>query len=231
MGSQSCERVFRSLRSMTGTFSTVVNFSLLGMLQRIHKLNIQEECQSKTGNASGISFPRQDKFGHKKDGSKQYEKFSINISNIEIQQSMQNAETRAKESMEKLSLTEDLKKGKIWDVPPIPTHLVLHEDDNSDEEDENEEEAEQQEDTEEQLESISDLSDDVNKLYESKAVDLSVKMKVESIKQKTNFQKIETQMPGISTYKTVWPDEPTKPNSSFVEVELPGRDNILIRKL
>ena len=44
LGSQTCERIFRSLRSMTGTFSTVVNFSSLGMLQRLHKLHIQEEC-------------------------------------------------------------------------------------------------------------------------------------------------------------------------------------------
>ena len=59
LGSQSCERVFRSLRSMTGTFSTVVNFSLVGMLQRLHKLYIQEECQSKTRGAT-VAFAFQD---------------------------------------------------------------------------------------------------------------------------------------------------------------------------
>lgn len=38
-GSQGCEEVFRLLRSMTPTFSTVVNFSMKGVLERAHKLN------------------------------------------------------------------------------------------------------------------------------------------------------------------------------------------------
>ena len=38
-GSQGCEETFRLLRSMTPTFSTVVNFSVKGILERIHKLN------------------------------------------------------------------------------------------------------------------------------------------------------------------------------------------------
>ena len=36
-GSQGCEETFRLLRSMTPTFSTVVNFSVKGILERIHK--------------------------------------------------------------------------------------------------------------------------------------------------------------------------------------------------
>ena len=36
LGSQPCESTFRAARSMTGTFSTIVNFSLLGFLQRLH---------------------------------------------------------------------------------------------------------------------------------------------------------------------------------------------------
>lgn len=48
MGSQSCEQKFRSLRSMSGTFSTMINFSLLSMLQRLHKLSIKEDLQSQS---------------------------------------------------------------------------------------------------------------------------------------------------------------------------------------
>ena len=36
------------------------------MLQCLHKLHIQEECQSKTGCALRICFPRQKKVGDKK---------------------------------------------------------------------------------------------------------------------------------------------------------------------
>ncbi len=48
LGSQSCEKMFRSLRSMTGTFSTMINFSMFGLLQRLHKLSIEEELQSQS---------------------------------------------------------------------------------------------------------------------------------------------------------------------------------------
>ena len=86
LGSQSCERTFCSLRSMTGTFSTIVNFSMLGLLQRLHKLYIQEELQSQTEIAShGIYFPRLEKYGKKKDGCSSYSPFNLNnISNEKI---------------------------------------------------------------------------------------------------------------------------------------------------
>ena len=53
-GSQDCEEIFRLLRSMTPTFSTVVNFSVKGILERIHKLNFLSsmECTEK------LTFPR-----------------------------------------------------------------------------------------------------------------------------------------------------------------------------
>jgi hypothetical protein len=65
MGSQSCEKMFRSLRSMTGTFSTVINFSMLSLLQRLHKLSVKEELQSHSERQlHGIHFARLD--SHKK---------------------------------------------------------------------------------------------------------------------------------------------------------------------
>ena len=41
LGSQSCERTFRSARSMSSTFSTMINFGMLGLLRRLHRLQIQ----------------------------------------------------------------------------------------------------------------------------------------------------------------------------------------------
>ena len=38
-GSQGCEQLFCLLRSMTPVFSTIINFSLKGLLERIHELN------------------------------------------------------------------------------------------------------------------------------------------------------------------------------------------------
>jgi hypothetical protein len=67
IGSQPCERMFRALRSMTGTFSTMINFNMLGLLRRLHKLYIQEELQSQTAKSEhGITFPRQREIWQKK---------------------------------------------------------------------------------------------------------------------------------------------------------------------
>ena len=42
LGSQCCEKVFRAARSMSGTFSTIINFGLLGLIRRINRLQIQK---------------------------------------------------------------------------------------------------------------------------------------------------------------------------------------------
>ena len=52
-GSQGCEQVFRLLRSMTPMFSTVVNFSMKGVLERAHKLNFLASVEA----SEDISFP------------------------------------------------------------------------------------------------------------------------------------------------------------------------------
>ena len=53
-GSQGCEQLFRILRAMTPTFSTIVNFTMQGILNRIHKLHFlsSAECDNE------ITFPR-----------------------------------------------------------------------------------------------------------------------------------------------------------------------------
>lgn len=47
--SQPCEKTFRSLRSLSSTFSTVVNFSMLDILQRINKLQTINEVTTNLG--------------------------------------------------------------------------------------------------------------------------------------------------------------------------------------
>ena len=53
-GSQGCEEIFRLARSMTSTFSTIVNFPMKGMLERMHKLNFLSTMEC----ANEITFPR-----------------------------------------------------------------------------------------------------------------------------------------------------------------------------
>ena len=40
LGSQCCDKVFRAARSMSNTFSTIINFSLLGLIHRFNRLQI-----------------------------------------------------------------------------------------------------------------------------------------------------------------------------------------------
>ena len=53
-GSQACEQLFRLLRSTTSTFSTMINFSLKGIMEKIHKLQHISASESD----DNIIFPR-----------------------------------------------------------------------------------------------------------------------------------------------------------------------------
>jgi len=57
LGSQPWEKVFHAARSMTPTFSTMVNFNILGLLRRFHKLQIQIEIELQSS-STGIIFPQ-----------------------------------------------------------------------------------------------------------------------------------------------------------------------------
>ena len=57
LGSQACEQTFRAARSMTDMFSTIINFSLLGILRRLHRLQIQLELEAEA-QETGIHYPR-----------------------------------------------------------------------------------------------------------------------------------------------------------------------------
>ena len=57
LGSQPCEKAFRAVRSMTSTFSTIINFSLRDLLNRLHRLQIQLQLEAQT-EQTGIEYPR-----------------------------------------------------------------------------------------------------------------------------------------------------------------------------
>ena len=56
LGSQCCEMTFRIARSMSSTFSTVINFGMLGLVHRLHRLHIQLTLQAKS--RKDMIFPR-----------------------------------------------------------------------------------------------------------------------------------------------------------------------------
>lgn len=55
-GSQQCESIFRQIRSFTSTYSTVANCSVKEILERISKIQLQNDIISKSG--PNFKFPR-----------------------------------------------------------------------------------------------------------------------------------------------------------------------------
>ena len=114
LGSLSCEKTFRSACSMSTVFSSVLNFSILGLLCRLHHLNIQAMLQV-DAEKSRIRFPRAEKY-IERSGTKSYVAPSVaNITNQEISTAVENASGRAKETLVNLEMDQLLKKHSKWD--------------------------------------------------------------------------------------------------------------------
>ncbi len=133
LGSQSCEKAFRAARSMTSIFSTVINFGMLGLLRRLHRMHIQF-CLEAESQETGIRYPKVE--AHKnKDG---YGDDSVqSVENITIQQiaeAVGQSKQQAQEKMKDLGMWELL---QCWENPPTPllTDADFDIDDEQDEED------------------------------------------------------------------------------------------------
>ena len=82
LGSQSCERMFRAVRSMTPTFSTMINFAMYGLLRRMHRMAIQFKLEGEA-QTTGISYPRVDRLKKRAgSGSKEDSSFSTDNNSI-----------------------------------------------------------------------------------------------------------------------------------------------------
>ena len=179
-GSQSCERMFRALRSMTSTFSTVINFSMMGILQRLNKLYIQEELHSHVAKEEhGIRFPRQEVFGRKKDGSRQYTNTPISeITEESLVAALKRAEIKAQESMELLGMACDLQKSNKWNTPPLADYMIVIDEKSADEDSDDEGNEEPDENNEDILiNNAENVLEDLEKLQSCSIINESVKQK------------------------------------------------------
>ena len=79
----------------------MINFSILNLLQRFHKLNILEELQSGSEkNEHTFVFPRQERYSRGKEGSESFLSFELkSIANEMIQQSLKATLQRVKSTM------------------------------------------------------------------------------------------------------------------------------------
>lgn len=134
LGSQSCEKIFRAARSMSSTFSTIINFGMLGLLRRLHRLHIQI-CNEAEAEKTGIKYPRVEAH-KKKDGQHDSTTHTLShITNADIGKVIEEAREMAQKRIEELGMAELLKENKCWDNPPAP---VLSSPDNDDDDEEEE---------------------------------------------------------------------------------------------
>ena len=135
LGSQSCEQMFRTVRSMSSTFSTVLNFSVLGLLRRLHRLDIQLAIQANLSDT--IKFPRLEKHSSKK-GKKAHSKPSslAEITDNVIAEAVQRGKEKAKSTLETLNMDKLLRTHNVWDSESTTGDLSAYLDiDDEDEDD------------------------------------------------------------------------------------------------
>ena len=112
LGSQVCEATFRTIRSMNSTFSIIINFGMLDLLRRLHRLQIHTVLQADT--TSPVTFPRVLKHQCKELNSS-YTKPINDIKNqLEIVDAVKRAEQQAKMAVNDIRMAELLKKHKKW---------------------------------------------------------------------------------------------------------------------
>ena len=99
---------------MSPTFSTMINFTVLGLIRRLHKLQIQVDLES-VSEATGIIYPH--KVAHEKKSGINSNSMYIceNITNKSIEDAVQSSLHKVKATMEDLGMKDLLMKEKQWD--------------------------------------------------------------------------------------------------------------------
>ena len=113
LGSQTCERMFRTVRSMSSIYSTMLNFSILGLLRRLHRLNIQLTLQAELKET--IKFPNVQRHRNK-EGKNEISGASLRtIKDNEISEAVKRANAKAKQTLCELGMDKLLRVHSTWD--------------------------------------------------------------------------------------------------------------------
>ena len=101
-------------------FSTVLNFSVLGLLRRLHRINIQQTLQASLQNA--VKFPSLEKHHNKKGKNKIYESFLSEIKDDEIAKAVQKTKAKARNTVQELSMD---KRSTLYGTKKTPQKICL----------------------------------------------------------------------------------------------------------
>ena len=137
-GSQSCEQLFRTMHSMSSTFSTVINFGLLGLLRRLHRLKIQFSLETQSED-TGICYPN---VQARKAKAKQHDKISKpnvlnDICDNDIVMEVLQAKKDALDSLKDLGMTlkldvKDKKEQELLEMQEDdPEEIYINENDST----------------------------------------------------------------------------------------------------
>ena len=205
---------------MSSVFSTVINFNMLGLLQRFHRLHIQTVLESESDETT-IKYPHVEAH-KKKDGHSCTNICATHSVSLEdVAKSVEQACEKAKETVTELGMSDLLKKHQNWDKPPV---CFLQCDEGFEDEDDQQEdefaEDSVQEDTvdpEEVLSSISQLSN-------AKLIDDEMVNHLTSL-HRASFQKVENSALPMYELQTSSSSKklPNHKHCYFVDVECGGK--------
>ena len=91
---------------------------------------------------------------------------------------MKRDETRAQETVEKLGIPDKLKKCKMWAVPPLAVNLKVNDKDDDEDNEDNDKNYYVDDAFVTSTDGISNLAEDIEKLYANDFVDSSVRHRV-----------------------------------------------------
>ena len=98
---------------MSSTFSTVLNFSVLGSLRRLHQLNIQLTLQANSQDV--IRFPSMEKHCSKEGKNRPSKSSLTEINDEDIAEAVQRAKNKARITLGMLGMDKLLQIHSVWD--------------------------------------------------------------------------------------------------------------------
>ncbi len=104
---------------MSSTFSTIINFGLLGLLRLLHRLHIQT-CNEAQWDETGIKYPKVEAHKKKDGHAVSTSTCSESVSNEDIARKVEGGKEMAKMRMVELGMAELLRESKCWENPPAP---------------------------------------------------------------------------------------------------------------
>ena len=228
---------------MSSIFSTMINFGMLGLLRRLHRLHIQLALQANSD--EDMVFPRVAKHQRKA----QRLSHNLDFTNDDIYKAISKAKDKAKLMVEKLGMAELFERHSLWGSDKTIVGIdggkekdlrdVGEEDDDSDGEDDDVNGNREEEETIDECgnEESMHISDDIGAFIENGCIDSALQENLEQKKKRLAFQRLPSST--ISMYQCVEVQSDKQKKSPragqnkfnpFVEVLTHTQKTILIRK-